>query len=460
VELSAGPAPPPALLAQGPLDGAGRPRRTVDGTVAVAVDHVLHVNPFVLKPGAYTPGRRTQYGQEVSEWQVIVSLAPSAPAPAGPFPASRDAFRRVLEARAASDAQLSVPIAFKPFDAAEVAVFNASLSLACVLGWDDAAPLPVFGALRPSCGSARGAVALAGSPLHGEKSRDMGRVREVAHFCARSLLGPVPFDVVAVPVVSRTSLAEADAACGGAAACLDEYRARNARHLREIAQAVEEELFLLDVPGPLFPRVVLVPMCRLGSHFAGEERDWPCRSSFWSGQYISLFFMYNLVGTSFRWSSSYDLDEVLAPQGVRAGEALRETRAAVLFDSLNGRGANAMKFIWLNFRVAGRGGHYEHSTRPLTRSLLKLRTPALMDRETGGQEDCYRWPSGQSLNGKTALRCDDGVGFTIHAAVQLRPESLLNGTTRVMTNVVRSVRLWHPRLNGSLGQCDLVPMRV
>lgn len=424
---------------------------TAAATAAIAIDHVLPVNDFVLRPGAYTPGVTTKYGDEVSEWQVIVSIY-------GAGGEEEQEFGAVVRDAWGQAGLAFVPIAFRRFDAppGEVAIFNATFSADCLFGWDDTSPFPLLAsARRPSCASARGAVALGGSPLHGAKARDPVKVREVAHFCARSLLGPVAFDLVALPVVPRTSLSEVASRCGADAECARREHGANAQFLRSIAEAVEEELFLLDVAPHFFSRVILVPICRLGSNFRGAEEGWPCRSSFWSGQYISSYLMFNLVGTAFRWSASYDLDEFLAPAAGGGGDAMTATRAENLFDALNRRGRNSLKFTWLNFRVKD-----AHLARPLTRSLIAAHSPALQNPATGAVSECYAWPTGVGNNGKTALRCDSGVGFTIHAAVQMLPGKLLNQTVRPTYLASKKTRLWHPRLEGSLGKCDFEPERL
>lgn len=39
---------------------------------------MLHVNPFVVHPN-YRPGPKTLHGQEVSEWQVVLTVIPADP---------------------------------------------------------------------------------------------------------------------------------------------------------------------------------------------------------------------------------------------------------------------------------------------------------------------------------------------------------------------------------------------
>jgi hypothetical protein len=162
------------------------------------IDNVLHVNPYVLKPGRYAPGKETRYGQEVTEWQVIVSLVPSART-SSESEASFAARLQALSQDIGSDAQLRLSLPLRRYDNAPVAPFDAALSLACVLGWEDHNSFPRLSRFRSGkiCGAGSdGAVAIAGSALHGDKRVFEKHYHEIAHFAARALMGPMPFDAV------------------------------------------------------------------------------------------------------------------------------------------------------------------------------------------------------------------------------------------------------------------------
>lgn len=433
--------------------------------VAATVEYVVHINPFVRKSSKYVPGAVTRYKDQVTEWQVVVALAP-VDVETGDASGAADRnvtdFRAALHALAAEGADLLIAMAYREHGAEADATGEVAFKLACALSWEQVAPLAALRQPRPVCNgegagpAAAGAVALGGSPLHGAKARDPVLLREVANFCARSLHGPVAFDSVAVPVLVNESLSEVDAVCGGNVDCVNDGRMRVGAWLRGIAERIEEELSMLDVPPESYPRVVVLPVCRLGSFHEGSERGRPCGESYWGGQYISLDFVYNLVGSSFRWAVSYDLDEYIAPLALEAGERQRSRRAAEVFDGLNRRGLNAMRLTWLNFQLTD-----AHYMRPLTRSVMKHIAPALRNNNAETSDElCYGWPSGQSRNGKAALRCDNGLGFTIHAAVQLPAGKMLNESDRSMKLFPRSFRVWHPRASGSLGKCHFVASRM
>jgi hypothetical protein len=160
--------------------------------LAAQVDHVLHVNPYVLKPGPYKSGKKTRYGQEVTEWQVIVSLSSASDGPE-----TESSFAALLHAARETKLHLTLPM--HRYDSVPVSSFEASISLSCVLGWDYSVAFRTLPRFRSGnhCGNGvTGAVALAGSALHGEKRKFEKHYKEVAHFAARALLGPMRFDSV------------------------------------------------------------------------------------------------------------------------------------------------------------------------------------------------------------------------------------------------------------------------
>lgn len=275
----------PSMQSNGSMSGGAS---SFDSGVLVEIDYILHVNPFVLKPGKYVPGMTTYYGQEVSEWQIVVSMTPAVAREGDGDESSQDIFYESMLERLYAGAILAVPIELQPFDGGKEAriLFTPEMSLACVLGWQTAAPLDVLSGPRPACADRlSGAVALAGSALHGFKAKNPTSIREVAHFAARSLLGPVAFDAVAIPVIGPTSLSAAQMACAGEGeSCLRRLTQDNSERLAAVAEIVSAELVSLGVPSSMFPRVILLPMCNLGSHYTGKEKEDPCKASFWANQ--------------------------------------------------------------------------------------------------------------------------------------------------------------------------------
>lgn len=103
-----------------------------------------------------------------------------------------------------------------------------------------------------------------------------------------------------MPVIVNESLSEATESCHRNGDCLAEHHSENENFLNKIAHIIEQELQLLPLEQADYGKIILLPMCRLGSHYSGSERNAPCSSSFWWGQYHATYFSYNLVGSRFR----------------------------------------------------------------------------------------------------------------------------------------------------------------
>ena len=73
-------------------------------------------------------------------------------------------------------------------------------------------------------------------------------------------------------MVDRT-VSEIESTCGTNINCLRKLHGQNDRLMPRIAEDTEEELRNLGVPGHAFRNVILMPFCRLGSQYAGEERE-------------------------------------------------------------------------------------------------------------------------------------------------------------------------------------------
>jgi hypothetical protein len=146
-----------------------------------------------------------------------------------------------------------------------------------------------------------------------------------------------------------------------------------------------------------------------------------------------------------QWAALLDIDEYVSLNKGSGGQKLESERAADRFDKLNGNGENAILFSWLNFLV-------KNSSRSLTRSVMRHRMPVLRD-PSDKSVNCYKWPP-QDLNGKAALKCDEGLGFTIHRAVQLPPKASMDAWSRDIFVLSPDLRAWHPRLRSSQGKCE------
>lgn len=170
------------------------PSPNIAADILGRIDHVIQVNPFVRRRKEYSPNQTTIYGQEVTEWQVIVSFVPAECS----FITTDEQFRARFQNLDAAGATLNIHIPLERFDG-EVLPFDLSMAWGCIVGWENPGSFPGLHQFRRrvSCRhGARGAVALAGSALHGDNRLDAAHVRQVAHFAVRALLGRIRFDVV------------------------------------------------------------------------------------------------------------------------------------------------------------------------------------------------------------------------------------------------------------------------
>jgi hypothetical protein len=156
-----------------------------------------------------------------------------------------------------------------------------------------------------------------------------------------------------------------------------------------------------------------------------------------------------------QWAASFDIDEYMAPDEDRRAAMRRfsgKSRADQTFDFINFKRRNSLKLSWLNFRLQ----KTDNASRALSRVVLRGERPALQHPD-GTSRVCYEFPK-RDTQGKVALHCNTGLGFSIHAGYQLPVQKAgLDKWTRGAHIVSRKVRTWHPRLGGSLSRCEFVP---
>lgn len=122
--------------------------------------------------------------------------------------------------------------------------------------------------------------------------------------------------------------------------------------------------------------------------------------------------------------------------------------ATTVLDRANRFGRGHMYFTWLNFLI-----NSTQSSRMVSRDLLHGKEPSLITRSTApANYDCHKFPPYST--GKSAVRCDIGLGFTIHKPV-IQDESAPKNALGHKQGKIRSkaLRTWHPRLEYSSGKC-------
>lgn len=221
--------------------------------------------------GRYATAMKTSEGPEVSAWQVGIRLEARNGS-------TEEAVARAVQGNV--DLNLNVPVI--RYDEMSFPM-ELNLQMSCVIGWT-VPGLEGREGREETCGAveelgmmAEGSLLVSGSALYGGKKRDPRYLREVANFAARGLMGPLRFDYVAVSVVSDVSVSDIDLHCGEDEACRRRMEEVKEALLRRIRGVLEEELHLTGVPRSLFPRLLLIPVCRLGSDSNGTEKDDPCK---------------------------------------------------------------------------------------------------------------------------------------------------------------------------------------
>ena len=403
------------------------------------VEYVTWLNGMIVPnvKGKYYPGMKTRYGAEVSSWQVGLRLN-------AVIGSATQAVQDAID----GDERLVVRLPIIRFDEVVIPLV-VNMSVRCVMGWT----MPGLDGVPETCGpvgekaaNAKGSILFSGSALHGAKKRDDVHLRGVANFAARGLLGPLRFDYVAMSVISDVSASDMHLACGADHECWKRQENVNEALLRRIRDVAEEEMRAIGVPRALFPRLLLIPTCRLGSDAARSEKGDPCGAAEWHGQYHAMFFSYAMLAPFFKWAASHDIDEyfsaVPAPGGV-----VRPAPAAVALDAADAaRGAGgALTFGWLNMRVAS-----VNATRTLSRGLVRGRMARLRHRNVAfWSRGCV---AAARRTGKSAVRCDVGLGFTIHHPVVAHEQY---GIRKIKQGTQLGVlRTWHARLKSASGDCE------
>lgn len=152
---------------------------------------------------------------------------------------------------------------------------------------------------------------------------------------------------------------------------------------------------------------------------------------------------------SAKWAVSHDIDEYLSV--VPLGWSIDSVPAAQILDSADrdmGRKGDLV-FQWLNFRVKSL-----NDTRTLSTQLIHGNIPKLENKENDtGSKHCY--DRRRVSTGKSAVRCDVGLGFTIHHPVTEKVGFRMDinqGDRRS-----RRLRTWHARLGSASSKCDYIP---
>lgn len=109
--------------------------------------------------------------------------------------------------------------------------------------------------------------------------------------------------------------------------------------------------------------------------------------------------------------------------------------------------SGALRMSWLNF-------HFRtlNESRALTKDVMLSSRIPLFDKSNSMSETfCYR--RRRITNGKIAVSCKRGLGFTIHSAVRLKRGGKLSDVETNTRVITMALRTWHPRWDSAMSPC-------
>lgn len=274
------------------------------------IDYIISdVDLRCINNGIKVP-RYKHYQWNGGEWQIILTIT-------GPRHfKTDDEFQKALEELAHEETYSSFPLleltlpAHLPKEKTHTNL-QLSLTFGCVAGLLGSNTLqnqlPLMPA-RTKCSEATGSVLVAGGAMFGEKRNSATGRKEAASFAAKALLGSIRFDTIAIPVISTHSVTKVLGMCNGDGRCMETMYAENDSFLKNLAVEVGKELTSLGVPQDMLARVVVFPVCKIGTDYEGQEKDnLPCDWSAYMGQRMVNDLGYTLFSPFHKWYATFDL---------------------------------------------------------------------------------------------------------------------------------------------------------
>lgn len=366
------------------------------------------------------------------EWQLVVNIV-------GPpdlrTESEFDAALNQLDKRFPGSTFLAVNLPAKYSNDGEPIKGKLTISLSCISGLLRIPEVPSLSEILPglpsrrvACEKSMGSVVAAGGAMFGYKRNNPEGRKEAANFAARSLLGSVRFDTVAVSVIANYSVSEIYSKCGDDQKCAAEYHERNDRYMAQLAGDIEGELRVLGVPESYWSRVLLFPMCRLGTDFnAYEPNGHGCKWSAFYGQWITNDHSYTLLSPYHKWFASFDLDEFVVDDTAFLASTHKPDMhvlpksATVLFNEREQDSGvkGILRVPWLDFM------QFRDQTRNVTKAVLKSGGLEMVStsRGKGGPLDrssCIPARTRGGVGGKPILACSNGgIGIHVHDALHM-----------------------------------------
>lgn len=365
------------------------------------------------------------------EWQVIVTIV--GPSEIATDSQLENALNRLESASASASLDVNLPVRMS--SEGDVVTAKLTVGLGCISGLLSLPGstslqdlLPRMPPLETVCANSVGSVVAVGGAMFGYKRNSPEGRKEAANFAARSLLGSARFDTVAISVIANYSVSEIYARCGhDDSDCVSAYHQSNDDFMTELAGDVEKELRVLAVPPNLWSRIVLFPMCRLGTDFDGfEANGHGCRWSAFSGQWVTNEHSYTLLSPYHKWFASFDLDEFVVNEAAYLASTDKPDRrvapqsASALFDRREPESVTrgVLRLPWMEFKML------RDQTTNLSKAVLK--TGGLEMISTAGRDgpldrsSCLQSPEKGGGGGKGVLSCSNGgIGIYVHDTMSL-----------------------------------------
>lgn len=348
----------------------------------------------------------------------------------------------------------------------ETTLFELKLRSSCISGLLEKTSVVTFLPSRrdkapSSCSESGGAVVVGGSPLFGSSRDDPQFRKQVAHFAVRALLGPIQFDVVAIPVLTRYSISEIQGTCRTPArqespeVCGLRMHDQNAAMLSNIAHDVTRELIVLGLPSAYLSRVVMFPFCTLGTDYTGREGNGSsCAWGKYNSQYASNDHGYTVFSPYFKWTASFDIDETILPIPSKTKTENSHSgvfaRAADEFDRIEIEQSEVfpgfLMLRWLD--VLSKPKDWKMVTQDiLLKKHIQIYPRQGEDRSHFREADCR---GRRTFDGKPVVSCKFGMGMSTHDSIILVPgmEKFLDErmcSPRAKENFNNSLLLYHLR---------------
>lgn len=250
------------------------------------INYVLHSTKFLLDHKRYEPGARTIHGNQETEWHIGISINTNI----------LMKLQKEIE-----KTYLSISIKVLTYSSQiENVMFKPNITLSCIQGLQLHLNKQLLN--RPKS-SMNGSVLISSNPLYGIKRNQSKYYKEIAHFAARALTGPIRFDAVVMSITLPATQSDIYSHCHGydSVGCNKRMISKNHNLLNTVALEIQKELIVLGFQDlDIERKIILMPVCTLGSDSKSSESWNPCSQAKHNGQYWSSILAYAVIAPFFK----------------------------------------------------------------------------------------------------------------------------------------------------------------